>query len=325
MKSRSNELLERSVSAMLSAIEIYNKPNFPYRGETFSILAINSWELLLKAKWLAANKNRLSALYVHEYKNNKDGDRSRKKTRKLTRSGNPYTHGLDFIAKKLIEDGNLNIIVWNNIQALLELRDSAVHFYNYTDKFTVRLQEIGTATLKNYVAVLKQWFDKDLSAYNFFLMPLSFVSVEDDIDLLILNAEEKRFFKYIESLEEASPENFNDFAVTLNVDVQFTKSKTRDAIKMALSDDPEAIEIRLTEEQIREKYPWNYEELIVRCKERYSDFLTNKRFHEIKSDCQEDQRYAKVRLLDPNNARSSSKTFYNPNIFKVLDKNYKKK
>ena len=38
MKSRSNELLERSLSAMISAIEIYNKPNFTYRGETFAIL-----------------------------------------------------------------------------------------------------------------------------------------------------------------------------------------------------------------------------------------------------------------------------------------------
>ena len=35
---------------MIAAIEVYNKPDFLYRGETFSILAINSWELLLKAK-----------------------------------------------------------------------------------------------------------------------------------------------------------------------------------------------------------------------------------------------------------------------------------
>ena len=30
---------------------------FPYRAETFAILAINSWELLFKAKWLADNGN----------------------------------------------------------------------------------------------------------------------------------------------------------------------------------------------------------------------------------------------------------------------------
>ena len=51
MKSRYQQLYEKSVSAMMSAIEIYNKPDFKYREETFAILAINSWELLLKSKW----------------------------------------------------------------------------------------------------------------------------------------------------------------------------------------------------------------------------------------------------------------------------------
>ena len=55
MKARKIELLDRSIAAMLSAIEIYNKPDFAYREETFAILAINGWELLLKAKWLDDN------------------------------------------------------------------------------------------------------------------------------------------------------------------------------------------------------------------------------------------------------------------------------
>ena len=38
--------VEKSVGAALSAIEIYNKPDFKYREETFAILMINSWELL---------------------------------------------------------------------------------------------------------------------------------------------------------------------------------------------------------------------------------------------------------------------------------------
>ena len=44
---------------MISAIEIYNKPDFKYREETFAILAINSWELLLKEKWLKENNNKV--------------------------------------------------------------------------------------------------------------------------------------------------------------------------------------------------------------------------------------------------------------------------
>ena len=66
MKSKSNELLDKSISAMIAAIEVYNKPDFLYRGETFSILAINSWELLLKAKHLKDNHNKLTTNYRYD-------------------------------------------------------------------------------------------------------------------------------------------------------------------------------------------------------------------------------------------------------------------
>jgi len=79
MKSRSKELLDRAISAMVAAIEIYNKPGFPYRTESFAILAINGWELLLKAKWLADHRNQASSLYVHETRDNVDGKKSKKK------------------------------------------------------------------------------------------------------------------------------------------------------------------------------------------------------------------------------------------------------
>ena len=73
MKARSKELLDRAVAATVAAIEIYNKPDFPYREEAFAVLAINGWELLLKAKWLVDHNNRVSTLYVMEPRTKKDG------------------------------------------------------------------------------------------------------------------------------------------------------------------------------------------------------------------------------------------------------------
>lgn len=66
MKSRCTEILGKSIAAMIAAIEIYNKPDFKYREETFSILTVNSWELLFKAKWLQINNNKVNSLYVYE-------------------------------------------------------------------------------------------------------------------------------------------------------------------------------------------------------------------------------------------------------------------
>ena len=67
---------------MISAIEIYNKPDFKYREETFAILAINSWELLLKAKWLKENNNKIRSLYVEEKVKKKNGENSKKTSNK---------------------------------------------------------------------------------------------------------------------------------------------------------------------------------------------------------------------------------------------------
>lgn len=42
MKSNVDAILEKSIACAVSAIEIYNKPDFKYREETFSILMINA-------------------------------------------------------------------------------------------------------------------------------------------------------------------------------------------------------------------------------------------------------------------------------------------
>jgi hypothetical protein len=63
-KARCQHLLEKSVHAAFSAIEIYNKPDFKYREESFSILMVNAWELLLKARILQRNKNKLESIYI---------------------------------------------------------------------------------------------------------------------------------------------------------------------------------------------------------------------------------------------------------------------
>ena len=92
----SAELAQKSVQAAISAIEIYNKPNFSYREEAFSLLMLNGWELLLKAKWLAAHNEAIESLYELT-----DGAGS--KVPKTNRSGNPITLGVVYLAAKLLE------------------------------------------------------------------------------------------------------------------------------------------------------------------------------------------------------------------------------
>lgn len=322
MKSRSKELLDRAIAAMVAAIEIYNKPGFPYRSESFAILAINGWELLLKAKWLADNRNRPSSLYVSEARDNADGKKSKKRYVKRTVAGNPFTHSLSYLAKKLVEDGHLDSQAWGNIQMLLELRDSAVHFYNQSPAFRVRLQEIGAACAKNFATAVHEWFDRELSEFELHLMPLAFVDLPANMDGFLLNVEERNFLNFLDTMERPESDPDSPYSVTVNIELKFTRSKARDALATRITNDPNAPAVRLTEEQIREKYPWDYATLNLKCAGRYVDFKVNQKYHDIRIPLLVDPRFGAIRLLDPGNPRSQKKPFFNPNILNELDKHY---
>src|ERR1700680_514174 len=103
--ARSARLLQNAEAALISAIEIYNKPTFGYREETFAILAINAWELLLKAKVLEVNNNDLRSLYVYTPRLLASGKPSKKKYFKINRTGNKMTIGIDACIDALTKKG----------------------------------------------------------------------------------------------------------------------------------------------------------------------------------------------------------------------------
>ena len=294
MKSRSQRLLDKSIAATVAAIEIYNKPDFQYRGETFSILAINGWELLFKAKWLDENDNKIQSLYVKERRQKKDGCKSKKQTIKRTQSGNPFTHSLGYLAKKLIEQKHLEQNVWTNIQALIELRNSAVHFYNSSRDFAKELQGIGAASLENFVSVAREWFNRDLSEFNFYLMPLSFVDLPTQTKAIVFNKEEQNFLNYLERLEVEAD---SKYLVRINMDVRLIRSKEKSVLGVRTTLNPDAPEVRVIEEDIREEYPWDYHQLTQKCKERYSNFKSNQKYHDIRKSLHENRKFCYIRYL----------------------------
>lgn len=63
MKSRSSELLDYVIAAIVVAKENETKPEIPYWSEDFCILAFYGWELLFKTKWLKESGNRIQTLH----------------------------------------------------------------------------------------------------------------------------------------------------------------------------------------------------------------------------------------------------------------------
>lgn len=327
MKSRSRNLAGKSIDALLAAIEIYNKPNFSYREETFSILAINAWELLLKARILQLSNNKVSSILKYQKRQKSDGSLSEKLYRVKNRSGTYLSISL-FQAINLLETeygDKLGEPAIKNIQLLCEIRDSSIHFVNKGFNLALLVQRLGTANLRNYLLCIRRWFGIDLSDYNFFLMPLAFFGADSSIQGVQLNADEKRLSEYLE--QETNTESGgdpDDLNVALTVNVRFTKSKTDDAELVRLSNDPNATPIKLTEEDIREKYPWDYKILTTRLSRRYSDFKINKKYHDIRKPLEEDSKFCNKRYLDPAQSTGIGKCFYNTNIVKEFDNHYTK-
>ncbi len=327
MKSRTRAMLDKSISAMISAIEVYNKPDFKYREETFSVLCINSWELLLKSKVLQLSSNKLTSLFVWEHKSLKGGGKSKKLYRKLNRAGNPMSVGLNEAYRIITEDYGVKIdkAVKENLFALTEIRDNSIHFINEDLMLAIKVQEIGTASLQNYLQLVKSWYGEILGKYNFYLMPLSFFRDFDTAPGESLNLNEKKLLKYIKSLEEPyDEEDVKDYNLTLKIDVKFQKVKSDAGVPVKITNDPNAQEVKITEEDILEKFPWDYNVLTTRLKKRYSDFKINKKYHDIRKELSKNKKYCHQRPYNPANPKTGNMPFFNTNILKEFDKHYKK-
>jgi hypothetical protein len=318
----SADIAQKSVQAAISAIEIYNKPNFSYREEAFAILMTNAWELLIKAKWVLDHNEMQDSLYLM-IDDNKGG-----RTPKLNRSGNSLSLGLPYLAARLMEDkdSGLERGCHDNILALVEVRDNAVHLLNKDLYLGRRVLEIGTASLRNYLDLSTEWFQLDLTAYNFFLMPLSFYhgfEAAEPATRAAYPEQVRRLLDYLDTLEKTDDETEGTQHVAMRIETKFVRAKDASAVAFRLTDDPNAPVIAVREEDFMKNYSFTYRKLTDALKRRYSDFLENTDYHKIRQELQKEQKYSIERTLDPTNPKSSRQRFFSPNIIHEFDKHYK--
>ena len=318
------ELAQKSIQAAVAAIEIYNKPNFSYREEAFALLMTNAWELLLKAKWILDHGEAADSLY--ELVDGGAGD----KTPKLNRSGNPHSHSLAFLAAKLVEDADSGLErgCHDNILALIEIRDNAAHFLNKDLYLGRRVLEVGTPALRNYLQLATEWFQLDLSVYNFFLMPISFYhGFEAAEPAAVSNYPEqiKKLLAYLDSLEERDNETEGTQHVALRLETKLVRGKDASCVAFRWTDDPDAPAVTVREEDVLKNYPLTYRELTDTIKRRYDNFLENEEYHTLRKQLQQENKYSIERVLNPSNPKSSRQRFFNPNILQEFDKHYQRR
>lgn len=159
-------LLGNAVSAACAGIEIYNKPKFDYRDETAIILLVNAWELALKA---VLSKNRVPIYYP---KKRGQPYRTLSARDALTKAEPFFPKDVDYLATA------------ENVQLLIEYRDTAVHFY-HKDGLEVVLYSLAQTAIVNLKDLVEHVFDRDLAEeVSISLLPLSFATPVDPIQFL---------------------------------------------------------------------------------------------------------------------------------------------
>lgn len=165
-KSSYRRLLGNGKSALIAAIEIYNKPRFEYRDECFVILLLNAWELILKAVLSKKGKSIFYPKRRHE----------------------PYrTFSLDDAFRKaepLLPAGFGAQALRLNLELLSTYRDNAVHFYN-AEGFGSVIYALAQTSIINLRDLLKAMFDVDLSdEITWQLLPLGLETPIDPIQYI---------------------------------------------------------------------------------------------------------------------------------------------
>lgn len=315
----STKMLAKAQSAMTSAVEVYNRPSFAYREETFAILALNAWELLLKAKVVKDGGNKPQAIWAFDYKTLRSGQRSTKLTVVRNRTGNPMTigirgclHTLEAAGKPLSQD------VVSNLDALVAVRDNATHYFAASPALAKKVSEICGATVTNFINIARAWFNADFTKHFSMCIPVVFVSGQVNA---VVTGGERRLVDYLDKLI-GTQSNSTDFAVAVRLEMKFEKSASPDAVKVQFSKEPDAIKVTLTEEDVMKAFPWTYDELTSRLKARYSNFISNAKYHQERKTISVNPKLARIRLLDPANPKGIKKTYYSPNIVAEFDKLY---
>lgn len=323
-KAKSNLLLDKSIQAALSAIELYNKPNFSYREESFTILIINAWELLLKAKILKDKNQDLTALYVVDHsKKKKDGSSFKKPRYKQNRSKNFFTVDICGALTKT----NLPTDLKAQLETLIEIRDNAIHFYNESKLFDKKLLEVGTSTLKSYVEMLGEWFNRSTLGHNIFLIPMAF-DIPPHFDANSLAKESsnhRKLLKYIDIQEKENNRDNNTHVISLTVDIQFSRNTTGLPVHHTKDGTGASIVVD-SEEKFKNKYRWSWQDqLLPNLKNRYADLKQDKKFWSLKQKLEKSSAFAGERYLDWNKKAGTKKWFYSPDILKEFDNHYTKK
>ncbi len=266
-------LVGNSQSAMLSAVEIYNKPRVAYREEITTILVVNAWELALKAA-LRQDKQR-----IHYKKQPRAPYRSIGIDDAL---GRVSARGL---WPKSVDGSSVTA----NIQALTEYRDRAIHLYNVEDLGSV-IYPFLQQNIINYRDFMVEKFKKDLAAsMTWQLLPLGASVPAESIQFMRSDkaarsgAEVQKFMDNLRDLvarAEAADSDLSRIAATYDINLQSVKHVTSTDLSVAVTPAAKG-KMAVKKTDSNQTHPFSATELIAKVNEKRRGRELNAHDHKV--------------------------------------------
>lgn len=244
------------MSAMLSAIEVYNKPRMTYREEITVITIVNAWELALKATLI---KDRHNIFYPKQ---------RNQRYRSLT-----LDDALGKVdARKLWPPETDGAAVIANVKSLAEYRDRAIHLYNAPGLGAVIYPFLQQNVL-NFRDFMAAKFKKDLAdSITWQLLPLGASAPGEAVQFMKVDksasavAEVQKFIDELRRLmdeAEAAGSDTARVATVYDINLQSVKKMTSADLAVAVSSTAKG-QIVLKKMDPNQTHPYSMKELLAK-------------------------------------------------------------
>ncbi len=180
----------------------------------------------------------------------------------------------------------------------------------------------------NFFTAIQSWFGVDLDEFGFMPVPLAFYPPDYLLALSDLKPKRgkyiKNFMDYLDNLtRNGSGKTINSsqkYFTTLELNVKFKKDSKDEALPVRISKDPTAPEVRLSEQDIRASFPWDYPSLVKELKWRIPNLKLNNDFHNLMKAVKQNLGNFHIRQLDPGNSKSATKCFFSHRAISDFEK-----
>ncbi len=283
-------MTHKSKAALLAAVEIGNKVTVSYREETFVLLLLNAWEIMLKARIVQEHGDELACITKRA---DVDVDSN------LSRRTISITKAL----------GRLRVPsnVKTNLLGIIEVRNCVAHLGDLDGECRETIRKFGGASVVNFGKLYHKWFGETLPVP--YLLPIAFVGEADILPPRRMSGGQRRLLNHLSSLIETSRAEEDGYEVALSVTVSIRPATSGGGATVGATNDPHAPRLHLSDDELINKFPWVYKDVVNECK-MMSEFKRNPEFHGVLKEVRRDPECGFERKLNPTGSRSAKQWRY---------------